>query len=73
MCLLKYLMRGDTFIVPSLALTSEAGSKYVRLDGPADSELGSESKLSWFVGSSGELSGGLGRRFPIFVGDHHYH
>ena len=50
MCLLKYfLMRGDTFIVPSLALTSEAGSKHVRPDGPADSESGSKSNLSRFV------------------------
>ena len=67
MCLLKYfLMTGDTFIVSSLALTSEAGSKHVRPDGPADSESGSEFNLSRFVGSSGELSEGLERRFLVF-------
>ena len=34
-------------------------------DGPADSESRSESNLSRFVGSSAELFGGLGRRFPV--------
>ena len=61
MYLLKYfLMRGDTFIVPSLALTSEAGSKHVRPDGPADFESRSESNLSCFIGSWLSCLGGWG-------------
>ena len=33
-------MREYTIIVPPLALTSEAGSKHVRLDKPVDSKSG---------------------------------